>query len=126
MKPNSITVSRSKRGTVIKASGLAAQALFDKLAVEVDARLNVTGAYPCTVTFEDHGQDFLEWDIDEHGRVADSRPLQASVWCGARLQALPVAGQCLSYRSPTDDQVHRIRYPVKKVTQRLKPAAAQG
>jgi hypothetical protein len=33
-----------------------------------------------TITFEDHGQDFLEWDIDENGKVIDCRPFQFSVW----------------------------------------------
>lgn len=31
-----VTISRSKRGVTIKATGPAAQALFDKLAKEVD------------------------------------------------------------------------------------------
>lgn len=35
-----------------------------------------------TIFFEDNGQDFLEWDIDENGLVIDSRPFQATVWCG--------------------------------------------
>lgn len=35
-----------------------------------------------TVHFEDHGQDFLEWDVDENGTVTDCRPFQASTWVG--------------------------------------------
>jgi hypothetical protein len=35
-----------------------------------------------TIHFEDHGQDFLEWDIDgDH--VVDSRPLKGWLWKGA-------------------------------------------
>jgi hypothetical protein len=34
-----------------------------------------------TIVFEDHGQDFLEWDVID-GVVADSRPFQGSVWKG--------------------------------------------
>ena len=34
------------------------------------------------ITFEDEGQDFLEWIIDEDGYVLDSQPFQRSVWVG--------------------------------------------
>lgn len=33
--------------------------------------------------FEDQGQDFLWWEIDEHGKVVDCGPFQASVWVGS-------------------------------------------
>ncbi len=33
-----------------------------------------------TVTFEDNGQDFLEFDLDEDGIVIDCRPFQAFLW----------------------------------------------
>ena len=35
-----------------------------------------------TIAFEDDSQDFLEWDLDESGKVIDCRPFQADVWCG--------------------------------------------
>jgi len=35
-----------------------------------------------TLVFEDNGQDFLEWDIDDKGVVVASRPFQNSVWKG--------------------------------------------
>jgi hypothetical protein len=38
-----------------------------------------------TIHFADHGQDFLEWDIDAEGNVIDSRPLQAWIWVGAKV-----------------------------------------
>lgn len=34
------------------------------------------------IHFEDHGQDFLWWDIDEEGCVIDCGPFQADVWIG--------------------------------------------
>jgi len=34
-----------------------------------------------TVYFEDDGQDFLEWDIED-GKVIRCRPFQAWVWNG--------------------------------------------
>jgi len=36
MKPNQITVSQSKRGTTVKATGAAGAALFDAVATTVD------------------------------------------------------------------------------------------
>lgn len=35
-----------------------------------------------TIALEDHGQDFLEWDIDDQGEVVDCRPFQGWVWNG--------------------------------------------
>jgi hypothetical protein len=36
-----------------------------------------------TIRFVEGEKDFSEWDIDSQGCVIDSRPCQASVWCGA-------------------------------------------
>lgn len=33
------------------------------------------------IRFEDHGQDFCEWDI-QNGIVTDSRPFQSTLWNG--------------------------------------------
>lgn len=44
-----------------------------------------------TLKFEDHGQDFLEWDIDRNGVVIDCRPFQ-SVWIGTKVYS-PKRGQ---------------------------------
>lgn len=35
-----------------------------------------------TVHFVDDGQDFLEWDLDDDGKVIDCRPFQGWVWIG--------------------------------------------
>ena len=35
-----------------------------------------------TITFEDHGQDFLEWDLDDAGVVVACRPFQSTFWVG--------------------------------------------
>jgi hypothetical protein len=37
------------------------------------------------ITFEDHGQDFLQWYVRE-GVVIDCQPHQGAVWVGRRLQ----------------------------------------
>ncbi|PTB82736.1 hypothetical protein C9933_00965 [Methylophaga nitratireducenticrescens] len=33
-----------------------------------------------TIRFEDKGQDFLEWDLNDDNVVIDSRPFQSGVW----------------------------------------------
>ncbi len=37
------------------------------------------------IHFEDQGQDFLWWDINELDEVIDCGPFQASVWVGCQL-----------------------------------------
>lgn len=38
-----------------------------------------------TIIFEDHQQDFLEWDIDVDGMVVTCRPFQGWVWEGRKV-----------------------------------------
>lgn len=38
-----------------------------------------------TVFFEDDGQDFLEWDINDKGEVVDCRPFQGDIWIGTKV-----------------------------------------
>lgn len=118
-RPSTVTVSRSKRGTTVKATGKAAQALFDAMVAGQEASAAVPRLGPHTVHFEDHFQDFLEWDIDANGVVVASRPFQASQWCGARLVSNPEPGKTLRYVSPHDGKEYGIRYPVAKVVMRV-------
>jgi hypothetical protein len=123
-KPSAITVSRSKRGTTVKATGAAAQVLFDAMASRLEAGISPVRPGPHTVHFEDHGQDFLQWDIDAHGVVVASRPFQADQWCGSVLVGDAVPGATLRYVSPHDGQERSIRYPVAKVVHRVAEAPA--
>lgn len=66
-----------------------------------------------TVTFQDHGQDFLEWDIDG-GKVVGCRPFQASIWCGLEIHSKPAAGQYLHIKNHEGDLTW-IKYPLTKV-----------
>lgn len=118
-RPSSITVSRSKRGTTIKASGKAAQALFDAMAERLDAEIDPRRPAPHTIHFEDHGQDFLEWDVDQHGVVIACRPYQEFVWKGSVLINNAEPGGIVAYLSPADGARHTIRYPVAKVVTKL-------
>ncbi len=38
-----------------------------------------------TIVFEDKGQDFLEWDLDENNEVVACRPAQGWVWIGSKV-----------------------------------------
>lgn len=119
MRPaNTITVSRSKRGTTVKATGAAAQALFDALASKVDKRLGSNAAVGYTIHFEDHGQDFLEWDVDVTGKVVGCRPSQASVWCGLQVLETPQAGGLVTYLRG-GEPARAVRYVIAKITRRI-------
>ena len=122
-KPSQITVSCSKRGTTIKASGRSAQALFDALTGKGDTPVPRLSLGPCTVFFEDHGQDFLEWDVDARRRVTASRPAQNKAWVGQRLVALPRPGAQLLIRG-RDGLQRAIKYPVLRVVHAVAHAAA--
>lgn len=66
-----------------------------------------------TVTFEDHGQDFLEWDIRD-GYVVGCRPFQADIWCGLQVHSTPGVGQKLAIINVLGDFSY-IKYPLTKV-----------
>lgn len=69
-----------------------------------------------TIVFEDHSQDFLEWDIDEHGVVVGCRPFQASTWCGGRVLNTDVeVGETVRYVPMWDCRPMSVRYPVEDI-----------
>jgi len=71
-----------------------------------------------TVFFVDEGQDFLEWDIDDEGRVVDCRPYQGDIWIETKvLNEKIMPGDLLDVTTP--DGVERtIAHAVKKVQQK--------
>lgn len=38
-----------------------------------------------TIYFQDNGQDFTHWQIDDKGMVVDSQPFQAHIWTGCKV-----------------------------------------
>lgn len=75
-----------------------------------------------TVELEDHGQDFLEFDI--RGRhIVDARPFQADVWSGAEVinETLQV-GDHIEFRSEYSSGVKTLRYPIVAIRS-LRPGA---
>lgn len=68
-----------------------------------------------TIKLEDHGQDFLEWDI-EKGRVVGCRPFQGSVWIGTRvLNKRPRKGSVLRIIPPRQRAANTLKYRVESV-----------
>jgi hypothetical protein len=73
------------------------------------------GTVYTSVEFQDQGQDFITWDIEEStGEVFKVHPFQEWLWCGVivNLEEL-VVGETLTY---TRDEARRsIRYPIKSI-----------
>jgi|GEM_PF-1352006 len=68
-----------------------------------------------TITFEDKGQDFLEWDVDHESRiVVDCRPFQREYWTGHEVM-LPVEPGDQVWLMENEKPVHPIKYPVVSV-----------
>lgn len=70
------------------------------------------------ITFEDHGQDFLTWQLDNNGVVVDCTPFQATTWCGCAVNAhsLLEVGDCVTYvRDGRDVTIGSIRYPIAAI-----------
>jgi hypothetical protein len=78
-----------------------------------------------TIHFQDHGQDFLEWNI-EKGKVVGCRPFQASIWCGSKVhnRSLKVGDQ-VRITPPALRERMVLRYPIERIdTKRRKEVAA--
>ena len=62
------------------------------------------------VEFEDEGQDFLSFWIDERGEVIDVEPFQRSVWCGSMVVVEKLKGDAsyLYFQNGTM-MTHKIR-----------------
>jgi hypothetical protein len=75
-----------------------------------------------TVTFEDHGQDFIEWDIAANGVVVGCRPFQADIWCGYVINGKPSKGERIQLIG-IDHRVICIKYPLTKVVKTRKVRA---
>ena len=70
-----------------------------------------------TVHLEDHGQDFLEWDIED-GTVVDCRPFQGWLWNGTEVHSTDIQPGLLLDITTTSGERTRLRYPVEKVVEK--------
>lgn len=70
------------------------------------------------ITFEDRGQDFLEWYVRD-GIVIDCQPHQGMIWVGTKLvypQGLPLTpGRIINLISPSTGKVSDLKYPVESI-----------
>ncbi len=70
------------------------------------------------ITFEDHGQDFLRWYINNHGIVVDSQPYQYGVWAGSLVLNTEIIPGCILEIKTSHkglDRISTLNYPVEKV-----------
>lgn len=75
-----------------------------------------------TITFEDHGQDFIEWDIDKN-KVVGCRPFQAWVWCGNKVLSKKLAvGKHIIIRTKHVPRL-AIKYPIASIQKNTLPGA---
>ncbi|WAJ37223.1 hypothetical protein OU800_21865 [Pseudomonas sp. GOM7] len=65
------------------------------------------------IHFQDHGQDFLRWQVDEQGVVTGCWPFQKQIWCGLQITNLSKlkAGELVHHNRFGEEG--SIRYPVK-------------
>jgi hypothetical protein len=70
-----------------------------------------------TVSFVDEGQDFLEWDINDEGKVVGCRPFQGWVWNGTTVHNKDIKpGDLLDITTPSGLR-RKLIHPVEKVQQ---------
>lgn len=69
-----------------------------------------------TLHFEDRGQDFLEWDVDDQGVVVACRPFQEWVWNGSLMLDHPDfrIGTAPAYVN-SDGQIRTLNYRIVKI-----------
>lgn len=67
------------------------------------------------IHFQDMGQDFLRWQVDETGTVIGSWPFQKQVWAGLQVTNLAKLKKDELVRHNRFDEEGSIRIPVKAV-----------
>lgn len=73
------------------------------------------------IRFEDHGQDFLTWEVNEIGVVVDSKPFQAALWRGCVVKQVDniKPGDQVIYGEKDFDVERKIRIPVLEITKKI-------
>ena len=87
------------------------------VATAVQRRLRYLDKVAAILEFEDHGQDFLRWELDAKGTVIGCEPFQASTWCGLEVfqPGLLAVGDLVHFYDSRDKSFRHIRYRVAKV-----------
>ncbi len=90
-----------------------------KVEIQMMSPIQIKRLTKYKITFEDEGQDFLEWFIDKDGFVLDSKPFQRSVWAGKHTvpdfvqvgDLLPIFME----ERKGKDCFSTVNYPIKKI-----------
>lgn len=100
------------------AAALKVEGLQLTVRRAVMARLRHLDKVAMTLHFEDHGQDFLRWELDRNGKVLASKPFQGSIWKGVKVlqPQLSRKGSIVRFVRPGESEEKTIRYPLTKVT----------
>lgn len=94
------------------------------MAKKLNAAAVITGGN-ATITFQDQGQDFLEWDIKDR-KVVACRPFQADLWLGSEVLTFPEVGKTVEIKMPrlVGGRQMWVKYPLVKVSA-FKPTEEQ-
>lgn len=71
-----------------------------------------------TIVFGDHGQDFLEWDLDDDGVVVGCRPFQGSIWGGRQVTNHRTLEVDSYLRLEFEGSLRFLKYPLAEVRER--------
>lgn len=85
----------------------------------LNKRLRHLDKIALTLHFEDHGQDFMRWELDLAGKVIGVEPFQFSIWGGVKVlqPQLLRKGSIVRFVNPGESTEEKtIRYPLTKVT----------
>ena len=98
-------------------AALQVPALQKTVAAAVQRRLRHLDRVVTRIHFEDHGQDFLRWELDVNGKVIGCEPFQASAWRGLKVfqPSLIAVGDLVHFYDSRDKSLCHIRYRVAKV-----------
>ena len=94
------------------------------VARAVQARLRYLDKVVVRLHFEDHGQDFLWWDLDQSGKVIGVN-LQQFAWIGCKVLGSHTLRKGSIVHYERDGTGHNIRYPLTKV-ERFKPSVGKS
>jgi hypothetical protein len=69
------------------------------------------------IHFEDRGQDFLTWTLDEKGWVVDCQPFQKSIWKGGLVKNFKELelGSTVEYITKDGYKCLKMNYPVARI-----------
>lgn len=68
------------------------------------------------IEFEDKGQDFLEWTLNDEDKVVDSFPFQTDIWKGTKVFD-PEVGERPLLMNDNFGKPRELNYKILKITE---------